>query len=317
MVKSLGKKPEQLPWICIVGPTASGKTELSLHIAEKLGKIELIYADSMAVYKYLDLGTAKPAPEERIKVPHHLIDFLEPDERWSAFDFKRRASALYEEIISRGKVPIVVGGTPFYLSVLKEMSLPYVAPNPRIRAVLERMSSPQLFALLQEIDPQRAQKIGKNDRKRLIRALEIFIITGKASSSFLKRKREKDTKNLVMVGIKLDKETIKKRIRKRIEKMFAQGLVEETLRVLNMGYSPDAPALNNFTYKPIVELLQGKISEKEAFEKVEKGTLSLLKRQLTWFRKEPILWLERDAAAAYLIDYLKNILTEVEDLEPR
>ncbi len=300
-----------------MGPTASGKTELSLHIAEKLGKIELIYADSMAVYKYLDLGTAKPAPEERIKVPHHLIDFLEPDERWSAFDFKRRASALYKEIISRGKVPIVVGGTPFYLSVLKEMSLPYVAPNPRIRAILERMSSPQLFALLREIDPQRAQKIGKNDRKRLIRALEIFIITGKAPSSFLKREREKDTKNLVMVGIKLDKETIKKRIRKRIEKMFVQGLVEETLRVLNMGYSPDAPALNNFTYKPIVELLQGKISEKEAFEKVEKGTLSLLKRQLTWFRKEPILWLERDAAAAYLIDYLKNILTEVEDLEPR
>ncbi|MCD6156452.1 MAG: tRNA (adenosine(37)-N6)-dimethylallyltransferase MiaA [Candidatus Atribacteria bacterium] len=317
MVKALGKKPEQLPWICIVGPTASGKTELSLYIAERLDKTELIYADSMAAYKYLDVGTAKPAPEERTKVPHHLIDFLEPDERWSAFDFKRRASTLYKEIISRGKVPIVVGGTPFYLSVLKEMSLPYVAPNPRIRTILERMNSPQLFALLREIDPQRAQKIGKNDRKRLIRALEIFIITGKAPSSFLKRERERDTKNLVMVGIKLDKETIKKRIRKRIEKMFAQGLVEETRRVLNMGYSPEVPALNNFTYKPIVELLQGKISEKEAFEKVEKGTLSLLKRQLTWFRKEPILWLERDAAAAYLIDYLKNILSEVEDFEPR
>ncbi len=300
-----------------MGPTASGKTELSLHIAEKLGKIELIYADSMAVYKYLDVGTAKPAPEERIKVPHHLIDFLEPDERWSAFDFKRRASALYKEIVSQGKVPIVVGGTPFYLSVLKEAPLPYVAPNPRIRAVLERISSPQLFALLREVDPQRAQKIGKNDRKRLIRALEIFIVTGKAPSSFLRKKRKKDAKNLVMVGIKLDKETIKKRIRKRIEKMFLQGLVEEARRVLNMGYSPEVPALSNFTYKPVVELLQGKISEKEAFEKVEKGTLSLLKRQLTWFRKEPILWLERDEAAAYLVEYLKSILSEVEDLEPR
>ncbi|WP_369017446.1 tRNA (adenosine(37)-N6)-dimethylallyltransferase MiaA [Thermatribacter velox] len=318
MAKSLLKKPEQIPWICIVGPTASGKTELSLRIAERLEKIELIYADSMAVYKYLDVGTAKPEPEERAKVAHHLIDFLEPDKKWSAFDFQKSASALHREILSRGRIPVVVGGTPFYLSTLKnEASLPYVAPDSRMRIILDRMSAPQLFALLREVDPQRAQKIGKTDKKRLMRALEIFITTGKAPSSLLTRRKSGNEKQLVMVGIKLDKNIVKKRIRERIEKMFSKGLVEETHRVLSMGYPPEAPALSNFTYRPVVALLQGKISTREAFQKIEGGTLSLLKRQLTWFRKEPILWLEKDEAFAYLVEYLKNILQEVENLEPR
>ncbi|BER92004.1 tRNA (adenosine(37)-N6)-dimethylallyltransferase MiaA [Atrimonas thermophila] len=318
MAKSLLKKPEQIPWICIVGPTASGKTELSLRIAERLEKIELIYADSMAVYKYLDVGTAKPEPEERAKVPHHLIDFLEPDKKWSAFDFQKSASALHREILSRGRIPVVVGGTPFYLSTLKnEASLPHVAPDSRIRVILDQMSAPHLFALLREVDPQRAQKIGKTDKKRLMRALEIFITTGRVPSSFLKRRKRGSGKQLMMVGIKLDKNIVKKRIRERIEKMFSEGLVEETHRVLSMGYPPEAPALNNFTYRPVVALLQGKINTREAFQKIEEGTLSLLKRQLTWFRKEPILWLEKDEALAYLVEYLKNILREVENLESR
>ncbi len=175
MVQLKGKK---LP--AIVGPTATGKTDLSLALAERLGKVELIYADSLAVYKYLDIGTDKPPLSFRERVPHHLVDFLIPVSGGVLFSLEKEAIYLHREVLERENLPVVVGGTAFYLRALYRSFLFEGAPaESNIRLILERLSTEKLYALLRSIDPRRAQKIGKYDRKRLIRALEIFWKTGR------------------------------------------------------------------------------------------------------------------------------------------
>lgn len=276
--------------VCIVGPTRSGKTDLSLLLAEKLQRIELIYADSLAVYKYLDIGTDKPSWECRQRIPHHLVDFLDPKEKWNAFAFRKAAIRSILDIRERKALPIITGGTAFYIYTLWEPHFREGTPaDERIRIALSHMRGEQIFALLKRIDPYRAQKIGKKDVQRLVRALEIFMTTGHPPSE----KRPQRDSSLFMplfFGIYWEKETLKRKIAERVELMFQKGIIEEVERLLAMGYTFSIPAFDNFTYSPIVELLQGKISILEAKEKIQKGTFLFAKRQMNWFKKWPIIW---------------------------
>ncbi|MGQ9623229.1 MAG: tRNA (adenosine(37)-N6)-dimethylallyltransferase MiaA [Candidatus Caldatribacteriaceae bacterium] len=277
--------------ICLVGPTASGKTAVSVALSELLGNVEIVSADSLAVYKYLDVGTAKPKKEIRTRIPHHLVDFLEPSEQWSAYDFRREALRLFREISSRGNVPMVVGGTAFYLHVLLQ-GIPFPgAPRDRhFRLVLERMENEKLFALLKSIDPYRAEKIGRKDRKRLIRALEIFLLTQHPPSERRSTFRKGESSHYLLLGISWDKVELKARIRERVREMFRQGIVEEVQNLFALGYRMPLPALENFTYRPIVDFLEGRLSLEEAKEKIVGGTILFMKRQMNWFRKMPVIW---------------------------
>ncbi|HPZ81237.1 MAG TPA: tRNA (adenosine(37)-N6)-dimethylallyltransferase MiaA [Candidatus Atribacteria bacterium] len=294
MVQLKGKK---LP--AIVGPTATGKTDLSVALAEKIGKVELIYADSLAVYKYLDIGTDKPPLSFRERVPHHLVDFLDPGERWSAFQFRKEAIYLHREVLERESLPVVVGGTAFYLWALYRSFLFEGAPaESNIRLILERLSTEKLYALLRSIDPRRAQKIGKYDRKRLIRALEIFWKTGQLPSLLSPRPSPFLP---LMIGIYWSREKLKERIRHRAKEMFDEGLVEEVEMLFAQGYSPDIPALLNFTYRPVVRLLQGKVSREEAQEEIVRGTFRFLKTQINWFKKAPVIWIEGEGKSLSIL----------------
>jgi tRNA dimethylallyltransferase len=285
------------PIICLVGPTASGKTELSLHIAQKLGNIEIIYADSMTLYKYLNIGTAKPTTEQRALIPHHLIDILEPTERWSSFRFRAEAIACMTAIRERKNLPMVVGGTGFYVKSLYQPLIAKGSPaNANLRRVLERLTNLQLYARLQAIDPPRARHIGKNDRKRLVRALEIYIQTGIPPTSFEKSSQfaQSQHSQYILIGIFMNRSELKKRIHERTNKMFAEGLIQETQQLLDKGYPADVPALNNFTYRPIIQYIQGKISFSEARQRIITSTGQYLKRQDTWFRKVPVHWISTE-----------------------
>ncbi|MCX7730836.1 MAG: tRNA (adenosine(37)-N6)-dimethylallyltransferase MiaA [Candidatus Caldatribacterium sp.] len=278
--------------LCILGPTASGKTAVSLEVAERLPKVEIISADSLAVYKYLNIGTAKPPEDVRRRVPHHLVDFLDPKERWSAYDFRKEALRLLHEITFRESLPVVVGGTAFYLDVLLHGIPTWGAPRrENLRRVLERMRTEQLFALLVSIDPNRAEKVGRSDRKRLIRALEIFFLTGRIPSTKRTCCITLGNFQYLLVGIAWEKEELQKRIWNRIEDMFRKGIVEEVAQLFNLGYELPLPALENFTYRPIIALLQGKCSLREAKEAVFRGTMLFAKRQINWFRKMPVVWI--------------------------
>lgn len=276
--------------LCILGPTASGKTAISLELAERL-RGEIISADSLAVYKYLDVGTAKPPEEVRKHIPHHLVDFLDPREQWSAYDFRKEALHLLHEIPLRESFPIVVGGTAFYFDVLFHGIPAQGAPrSENLRRILGRMRTEQLFALLADIDPNRAAKIGRSDRKRLIRALEIFFLTGRIPSARKVPQKTHRELQYLLVGIFWDKERLRQRIWDRVEDMFRKGIVEEVAHLFNLGYELPLPALENFTYRPVVDFLQGRCSLAAAKEAVFQGTMLFVRRQMNWFRKMPIVW---------------------------
>jgi len=285
-------RPVPIPILGLVGPTASGKTELSLSIAHKLGQTEILYADSMAIYKYLDIGTAKPTLEQRMLVPHHLIDLLEPTERWSSHSFRTEAMRIFADLSARHSIPLIVGGTGFYLKSLYQPAVAQGSPiNQRLRLVLDRMANCQLFARVNDIDPPRARKIGKNDRKRLIRALEIYHQTGIPPSAFEKKSiGHHPSYRFILVGLSLSRDDLKKRISERTGKMLTDGLIQETQRLIDKGFSYDIPAFKNFTYQPVVQYLQGQITMNKLEELITTGTNQYLKRQQTWFRKAPIHW---------------------------
>ncbi|MBC7217274.1 MAG: tRNA (adenosine(37)-N6)-dimethylallyltransferase MiaA [Candidatus Caldatribacterium sp.] len=279
------------PVLCILGPTGSGKTAVSIELAEHLPQVEIISADSLAVYRYLDIGTAKPPKEVRARILHHLVDFLDPRERWSAHDFKKEALRLLYEMSLRNSFPIIVGGTAFYLDALLRSTPNLGAPgDERLRHILGKMKNEQLFALLAHIDPHRAMQIGRNDRKRLIRALEIFLATGRIPSEKREHGKKPQRFRYLLVGIAWEKSELEKRIRERVEDMFCMGIVEEVVHLFRLGYRLPLPALENFTYRPIVALLEGKCSLPEAKEAVIRGTMLFVKRQMNWFRKMPIVW---------------------------
>jgi len=268
--------------VLLFGPTASGKTELSLELAKKLNA-EIISADSMQVYRYMDIGTAKPSKEQRKTVPHHLIDMVDPDEEWTVSSFMDSADKLIKDIKDRGKTPLIVGGTGLYLNAfINGYSFPIAAKDDSIRKRLSEKTAEELFSYLKKIDPEAAKKISRNDRKRMSRALEVYEQTGKPISELQKKNKRAGLK---LICLDMDREKLYERINKRVDDMIKKGLADEVKGLLNKGYSKDLTSMQALGYKEMVGHLEGKLGFEETVELIKRKTRNFARRQLTWFRR--------------------------------
>lgn len=292
---------EPPPLIVILGPTATGKSALGLEIAERVGG-EIVNADALQVYRGLDVGTAKPTPEERARVRHHLVDALEPTERYSAGEFARRARAALAEIRSRGRRPIVVGGSGLYLRALLEGISPVPPGDPEVRARLRRRAEAEgvaaLHAELALRDPETAGRLPTGDTQRVLRALEVVEVSGTPLSEWIAR-RPYGEKRLaaVRVGLTLPRTLLYDAIARRVARMLENGWVREVAHLRARGLEPAAPAFQAIGYRELARHLAGEWTLDRAAEETVRATRRYAKRQLTWFRKErDIIWLDaRDA----------------------
>ena len=298
-ISSTGKKI----LIVILGPTASGKTSTSIELAKHL-EIEVISADSRQVYRYLDIGTAKPDRAEQEAVKHHFVDIIYPDEYYSAGIFAEQGVEVIDNIYKKKKIPVIVGGSGLYIKALCEGLFEETEVNIddklNIRKSFEKRLNEKgiddLYQELERIDPISAQKYIDKNPRRIIRALEYHYITGESISQI--QKREPPERNFVPVyfGIQYDRKKLYERINIRAEKMWSEGLIEETEKILKMGYSPELNSLNSVGYKECIAFLKGELSAEEALEKMKQNTRRYAKRQLTWFRKlDNINWLAGDS----------------------
>lgn len=278
----------------LMGPTAVGKTSISIDLAKKLNG-EIISADSMQIYKYMDIGTAKVKPYEMNGVPHYLIDIIYPDENFTVSDYKRMATKYIKKINLENKLPIVVGGTGLYInSLVYKLNFASVPPNEEVRRKLDIFDNEHLHAKLLEVDINSGERISINDRKRIIRALEIWEVSGKTPSEFNKNFREEtDEYDLVMVCLNMDREKLYQRINDRVDIMIEEGLVEEVKNILNMGYNKDLVSMQGIGYKEIILYLENKINLDEAINIIKQGSRNYAKRQLTWFKRDNrIKWID-------------------------
>lgn len=288
MNKHSSNQKKKIKVIAIVGATASGKTSYSIELAKKLDG-EIISADSRLVYKGFDIGTAKPTLEEREGIPHHLIDVVEPEFDYSAGIYKQNAKEKITEISERGHIPIIVGGTGLYIDILlKNFTLPQIAPNRQLRDELYKLDIENLYQILKEKDPKATERIDKNDRKKIVRAIEIINTTGKSLDD--SRGIETSEYDVEWIGRNYDRKTLYERIDKRVDLMVEMGLLEETKNLLDKhGRIPNL--INTIGYREIIGYIDNKYSLDEAKELLKKNTRNYAKRQLTWFRKNPeIKW---------------------------
>ena len=281
--------------IAIVGATATGKSEVGLALAEEL-RGEIVNADALQVYRGFDVGTAKPGAEERTRVPHHLIDILDPHERWSAGEFARRAREAIAGIEERGNVPIVVGGSGLYLRALFEGISPIPPGDPGVRSelrrALEEEGLPALAGELARVDPETAARLGAGDTQRILRALEVARVSGRPLSSWIKEQPFGTQRvDAIRVGLTLPRSVLYDRIAGRVARMVEQGWVEEVARLLAQGLDPGLPAFQAIGYRQIVRHLEGEWSLEDAIGETVKATRRFAKRQETWFRREPeVTW---------------------------
>ena len=288
---------DRKPLIILSGPTAAGKTELSIALAKRIGG-EIISADSMQVYKGFDIGTAKIRPEEMQGVPHYLIEELEPDEEFNVYEFKRRATAYMQKIWKNGHVPIVVGGTGFYIqAVLYDIDFTEEETDKCYRRMLEEKAAAEgaevLHRMLSEVDPEAAEQIHANNIKRTIRALEFYHETGNRISEHNEEQRRRTSPyRFAYFVLNRNRKTLYERINRRVDLMMEEGLLQEVQSLLASGVSPDCLAMQGLGYKEIVEYLQGKCDLDTAVYNIKIGTRHFAKRQLTWFRREKdVIWL--------------------------
>lgn len=276
--------------VAIVGPTASGKTALSLALAERFAG-EIVSCDSVAVYREFEIGTAKPSLEERSRAPHHLIDIVGPTELFTAGEYSRRARQVLEQIKSRLHLPIVVGGTGLYLRALLEG----LAPGPerseqireRLRARVERKGSEHLHRILRRLDPDAAQRIHANDVPKVIRAVEVCLSARQPLTEVWKQGRDPLTGfRILRIGLDPERNALYARINQRAEHMFEAGLIDET-RALYESYGEAARAITSLGYKQALQHILGEINRKLAIWAAQQGHRNYAKRQMTWFRREP------------------------------
>jgi tRNA dimethylallyltransferase len=286
--------PHEPLLVAIVGPTASGKTALSIALAERFGG-EIVSCDSVAVYRGFEIGTAKPSKEEQARVPHHMLDVAEPSEAFTAGDYLRMARGVLRDIARRGKLPIVVGGTGLYLRALLEGL--FAGPprseelRERLRESAEEHGPEHLHEVLRHLDPAAAEKIHANDHAKLIRAIEVCMAARTKMSEMWKQGRDALTGfRILRIGLDPERELLYEHINQRAAKMFANGLVEETRRL--MKEHADAPALNSLGYKQAVQMIRGEVGEAKAIAAAQQGHRNYAKRQMTWFRRErDVEWL--------------------------
>ena len=274
--------------IAVVGPTASGKTAYSIGLAEKIGG-EIISADSRLVYKGLDIGTAKPTIEERKGIPHYMIDIVEPEVEYSAGLYVKEARKCIYDILSRDKTPIIAGGTGLYFRILLEQyDLPEVPPNYQLREELKKLDSTELHSILRDLDSEAADKIYENDKKKLIRYIEIIKSTGKKISE--SRGISEPEFDVEWIGCNFPRDILYERINKRVDMMIENGLIEETKQLLNK-HGRINNLLYTIGYQEIISYLDGEMTLDEASALLKQNSRRYAKRQLTWFRKnENIKW---------------------------
>ena len=275
--------------LIIVGPTAVGKTDTAIALAKNF-KGEIISADSMQIYKYMNIGTAKPTLEEQAGVPHHLLDFLDPDEAFSVAEFQIKAQQLIEDITVREKLPVIAGGTGLYVnSLMYEMDFTSTISNWDLRNRLEEEANTHgndyIHNKLKELDPKAAVRIHPNNLKRVIRAIEVNHESGENIGDFKEDIKANPNYNICMVALTRDREELYERINKRVDIMMEQGLVEEVTELLNKGYPKDLIAFKGLGYKEIIGYLEGEYTLDYAIEILKRDTRRYAKRQLTWFKR--------------------------------
>ncbi len=287
---------EGKPLVVLLGPTAVGKSDAAIHLARNLNG-EVINADSQQVYRGFDIGTDKPGLEVRASVPHHLVDVADPRDQFSAADFVAGALAAIEGIHDRGRLPLVVGGSGLYLKALLDGLFPGPGRDPELRRRLEDEARDRgletLFQALLEVDPEYARRVRSRDRVRIIRALEVYRTTGRTMTDhFGKTVSPVRHLSITKVGLTLDRPTLYRRIERRVERMFARGLVAEVRGLLAAGVPESAPPFRGLGYRQVLQHLRGELSLDEARAATQLETRHYAKRQLTWFRKMAgVAWL--------------------------
>ncbi len=286
--------------VAIVGATATGKTTLAVELAGRLDGAqtggrppEIIGADSRQVYRHMDIGTAKPTAEERSRARHHLIDMVDPDEGFSLGQWLDLAHAALEDVWSRGRQPMLVGGTGQYVwALLEGWRVPRVTPQTEFRRRMEQRRAEELFEDVRRIDPHAAERIGPTNRRRLIRALEVFEATGRPISYW--QAKEPPRFETLVIGLRLPRDDLYRRIDERVERMIAGGLIEETERLLAMGYSRELASMSGIGYKEACAHLAGEMTLAEAAARIKTETHRLSRHQNAWFKADDprIRWLE-------------------------
>ncbi len=284
--------------IVIVGPTASGKTALSIELAKKIDG-EIVSCDSMQIYKKMDIGSAKPTVEEMQGIKHYMIDIIEPNERFSVAEYKKQAENAIEEIIAKGKTPIVIGGTGLYAdSLIYGIEYPEIEFDEKYRNELEEKATTtkglaELYKKAEKIDTDATRKISPNDKKRIIRILEIYHSTGKTKTELETESRKNGIKyDFQVFAINMDRQILYDRINKRVDIMIENGLIEEVQNLLKQ-YDEFPTAMQGLGYKEVVEYLDGILTKEEMIEKIKQETRRYAKRQLTWFRKnKETIWID-------------------------
>ena len=281
--------------VAIVGPTATGKSALAVELAMALGG-EIVGADSRQVYRYMDIGTAKPSREERAKVPHHLIDIINPDEAFTLATYQELAFQAVADIQRRGKLAILVGGSGLYVrAVTGGLSIPKVAPDPELRRKLEERADHEgfqsLYRELTNVDPVAAGKIDPRNVRRVIRALEVCIT---ASVPFSQLKKSSPKVSTVTIGLTTARDDLYRRVDARVDQMIERGLVDEVKWLLDCGYPPELPAMSGLGYKQIVACLKGEASLEKAIQRIKFETHRYVRSQYAWFRlkDEAIHWFD-------------------------
>jgi len=295
--------------VIILGPTASGKTELAVRLAELFGG-EIVNADSMQVYRSMDIGTAKPSPEIRLRVTHHLIDIVDPDVNFSASDFRREAVLAIDDIAGRGKRVFVVGGTGFYIRALLHGLVDSPSGAGAVRRELEesaqRFGNEALLRELARVDPETSARLHPNDLVRIVRALEVYRLTGcPISQQRSEHGFAGDYYRTLKIGLTMERGELYERIDQRVERMIGEGLVDEVKALLDRGFSPAAKALRSIGYRQICAYLAGDYGLDEAVRLIKRDTRHYAKRQLTWFNTDrEIKWVEYSDNFATIYNYV-------------
>lgn len=301
------------PLLFLIGPTAVGKTETALQLAERLSG-EIISADSRTFYRGLDIGTAKPTAEERARVPHHLIDIADPDESLSLAEFQQAVYTIADDILARGKLPLIVGGTGQYVHALTEgWIIPQQEPDPRLRTALEgwgeAIGGERLHAGLAKLDPAAGAIIDWHNVRRTVRALEVIFRTGRRFSE--QRQRGPARYRNILIGLTRTRPVLYERIDARIDLMIAAGWADEVRALLARGYSPNQPSLSAIGYREIVQYLQGSLTLEEAILLIKRKTREFVRRQANWFKPDDpeIRWFEvRPGLVEEIINFLSPIV---------
>jgi tRNA dimethylallyltransferase len=287
---------DKLPMVVLLGPTAVGKTELSLQLAERLA-MEIVSADSRLLYRGMDIGTAKPTPEELARAPHHLVDVADPDETWGLARYQQAAHTAIVSINLSGKTPLLVGGAGQYLrAILQGWTPPKLKPNAQLRAALEAWAAAEggemLHAHLAALDPPAAASIDYRNLRRSIRALEVVLSTGAAFSE--QRSSQESPYTVLQIGLSRPRPELYARIDARIQAMLEAGWLEEVRGLLAAGYDPELPSLSAIGYRELIRHLRGELSLEEAVTLIKRHTRAFVRRQANWFKPddEEIHWFE-------------------------